>query len=75
MQMRGLFNMNDRPLNSYYYMAHCHNYVVHLVSLCPAPSLLSPNDGKGKDTSAGTPLPFILPFPNLLSELQLCCVL
>lgn len=66
MQMRGLFNMNDRPLNSYYYMAHCHNYVVHLVSLCPAPSLLPLKGREGKDTSAGTPF---LSF----SLFQTCC--
>lgn len=71
MQMRGLFNMNDWPLNSYYFMAHCHNYGVHLVLLLPPlPEMM------GKE---GTPLsaasfPFILPFPSLLSELQLCCV-
>lgn len=70
MQMRGLFNMNDRPLNSYYYMAHCHNYVVHLVSLSPSPSPSSP---KGWGTSNGILLPFTPPLPNLLSEPQLCC--
>lgn len=48
MQMRGLFNMNDRPLNSYYYMAHCHNYVVHLVSLSPSPSPSSPKGWERK---------------------------
>lgn len=62
--------MSDRPLNGYYYMAHCHNYVVHLVSLCPAPLPALPKRwerGKGKDTSAGTP-PFLS-----FSLFQTCC--
>lgn len=43
--------MNDRPLNSYYYMPHCSNYVVHWVSLCtPTPIKRK----EKKDTSASS---------------------
>lgn len=59
------------PLNSYYYMAHGHNYVVHLVLLGPPPA--PRNDGMaGTHLLASSSL--ILPLRNLLSELQLCCV-
>lgn len=66
MQMRGLFNMNDRPLNSYYYRAHCHNYVVHLVSLCPAPLPALPKR-KGKERT-----PLLAPTSSF-SLFQTCC--
>lgn len=52
------------PLNSYYYMAHGHNYVVHLVLLGPPPA--PRNDGM-----AGTHLLASSSLPSSLCET--CC--